>query len=137
MNAAGHDLAYSVLFGGSAVGAYDQFASAIALDTSNEAYIAGETNASDFPTKGDPSQPTCPNNCNATQGFVTKFTCDGKDLTYSSFLGGDTGNATEALGIAVDQVGDAYLTGQTETIDFPVTPAPFNLLTAGVTAMLS
>jgi hypothetical protein len=93
----------------------------IAVDATGDAYVTGFTDATDFPTR-NPLQPTlrgAPNefgtNANA---FVAKLAPDGA-LVYSTFLGGggrDAGN-----GIAVDAAGDAYVTGLTESPNFPTT----------------
>ena len=61
-------------------------------------------------------------------GFITEFNATGSALIYSSYL---TGNADDGVaGIAVDAVGDAYVTGSTYSTNFPVTPGAFQLLNA-------
>ena len=60
---------------------------------------------------------------------MTKLNPTGTELVYSTYLGGtddDQGN-----GIAVDNAGDAYVTGQTFSPDFPTTPSAFEALLAG------
>ena len=52
-------------------------------------------------------------------GFVSKWSPDGKTLIYSTYLGGSHWDAIG--GIAVDTSGNAYVTGQTVSNDFPVT----------------
>src|SRR6185503_9070018 len=56
--------------------------------------------------------------------FVTKLNATGAALVYSTFLGG--GNYDWGYGIAVDSGGNAYVTGQTSSVDFPTTPAAVN-----------
>jgi hypothetical protein len=88
---------------------------AIAVDTAFNAYITGATVSTDFPTL-DPSQKKFGGG-NA-DAFVAEINPAGTHLVYSSFLGGsstDTGG-----GIAVDLSGDAFLTGQTCSVDFPL-----------------
>jgi hypothetical protein len=56
--------------------------------------------------------------------FVLKLNSSGSALVYSTFLGGAT-DIDDALGIAVDSAGNAYVTGETGSTDFPVTPGAF------------
>jgi hypothetical protein len=94
------------------------------VDKSGDAYVTGYTTSTDFPTV-NPFQPTFGGNYDA---FVTKFDPSGSDLVYSTYLGGsgtDYGN-----GIAVDDSGDAYVTGETTSTDFP-TMNPFQPTCAG------
>jgi Beta-propeller repeat len=130
LNAAGNNLIYSTLLGGSG-GPAQQWATGCALDASNDAYVTGWTNASNFPPAGNAYLPTDPNPA-FQQGFVTQFNSTGTGLIYSSYLGG-TLQATngDGGGIAVDQVGDAYVTGSTYAIDFPVTSFVFQPSYAG------
>jgi hypothetical protein len=87
----------------------------IAVDKSGSAYVTGYTSSPDFPTL-DQYQ----TNQGATDAFVTKIdtTHSGiSSLIYSTYLGGnksDTGR-----GIAVDSSGNAYVTGETWSTDFP------------------
>ena len=64
--------------------------------------------------------PTTPNrirNCVSTDAFITKFAADGVNLVYSTCLGGTSGDFS--YGIAVDSAGQAYVTGQTSSTNFP------------------
>ncbi len=128
-NAAGNGLIYSTLLGGSLVQSNAQGSTAVALDAFNEAYVTGYTTALNFPTTPSAFQPNDPNP-NVAQAFVTQFNTAGTALVYSSFLGG-TRNESGGNGIALDQVGDAYVTGNTLAIDFPLTPLAFQPLYGG------
>ena len=129
-NGAGNNLIYSTLLGGSG-GPGQQWATRCALDASNDAYVTGWTGAPNFPPAGNAFLPNDPNPA-FQQGFVTQFNSTGTGLLYSSYLGGITGSTNGEFGaIAVDQVGDAYVTGATVAIDFPVTQFPFQPLYAG------
>jgi hypothetical protein len=62
--------------------------------------------------------------CSGTvSAFVTKIDPSGSALVYSTYLGGSSGNSGN--GIALDSSGDAYVTGYTQSTDFPVTSGAF------------
>lgn len=100
---------------------------AIAVDASGNAYVAGATNSSNFPTTpgafqttyhpGVPGTKKNPGTPNTADAFVTKLNPAGSGLVYSTFLGGS--NMDGATGIAVDAQGNAYVTGYTRSTDFP------------------
>ncbi len=119
----GSSLVYSTYLGGD----YSDEAFGVAVDFSGSAYVTGLTNSSGFPTK-NPIQASC-NNCAGSSGslfdgdaFVTKFSADGSSLVYSTYLGGSQQDVGQ--GIAVDSSGSAYVTGLTQSSDFP-TMNPF------------
>jgi hypothetical protein len=118
-NAAGTALVYSTYIGGSASDrSYD-----IAVDSSGDAYIAGQTASTDYPTTTGAFLTACPggvNGCNT--GVVTKLNSTGSALVYSTYLGGP-GNMG-ATGIAVNSSGQAYVTGATDE-SFPTTASAF------------
>ncbi len=120
-NATGTALVYSTYLGGSGSDSGD----AIAIDSSGNAYITGQTCSSDFPT-ALPLQAALKGACD---GFVAKLNAAGTSLLYSTFLGGSgIGLANPAyndgcLGIAVDSLGNAYVTGGTVSSDFPTVNA--------------
>jgi hypothetical protein len=113
-------LAYSTYLGGSNTD--DIFA--IAVDSSGNAYVTGETNSTSgtglFPTTSKSYQPSPDSICcgTQTQAFVTKLNATGTALIYSTFLG--TGN-NHGRAITLDSSGDAYITGYTGSA-FPTTP---------------
>ena len=88
----------------------------IALDSGNNAYVAGAA-ASGFVTTGGALQPTS-RSLSQTNGFVLKLNPTGATATYATFLGGS--GADRINGIAVDPYGHAYVTGGTTSTDFPV-----------------
>lgn len=107
-------LSYSTYLGGTA----DDTVNAVAVDQFGRAYATGTT-LTGFPSK-NPLQGNQPQ----TDAFVTKFFATGGGLIYSTYLGGnlfDFGNA-----IAVDRFGNAYVGGNTNSSNFPVTPGAFN-----------
>jgi hypothetical protein len=92
----------------------------IALDTAGNAYVAGATFSTDFPTpaavKGFQKGPLASNAGGAA--FVSEIDPTGTTLLYSSYIAGSTPGEI-AQGIAVDSTGKIYLTGQTLSTDFP------------------
>jgi hypothetical protein len=92
----------------------------IAIDTSANAYVTGTTCSTDFPTTLGAFQPTFAGDFGACDAFVTKLNSTGSALAYSTYLGGTGQDA--GRGIAVDTAGNAYVTGTTESADFPTTP---------------
>jgi hypothetical protein len=121
----GSKLVYSTYLGG---GGYD-WGYAIAVDTAGSAYVAGQVGSNNFPTTSLAYQTT---NHGFAQGgynsYVAKFSPDGGQLVYSTFLGvsyGETGQ-----GIAVDGAGAAYLTGVTGATGY-LTQSPYQTTNTG------
>ena len=126
LNQDGTALVYSTYLGGSND---NDSAIAIAVDESGSAYVTGQTRSDDFPSTLGAFDKTCgtvAEPCSTTRqtdAFVTKLTANGSALVYSTFLGGrilDTGRD-----IALDASGNAYVTGDTQSTDFPTTPNAF------------
>jgi hypothetical protein len=118
LNASGTALVYSTYLGGGS----DDGSGDIAIDSSGNAYITGGTNSTDFPTTPGAFD-TSLNNLNGVV-FVTKLNASGTALVYSTYLGGGDGDASS--GIAIDGSGNAYITGDTISTDFPTTPSAFD-----------
>jgi len=116
LNATGTALVYSTFLGGGD----DDFGSGIAVDAAGNAYMTGSTASADFPVTVGAFQLGFGGSFDA---FVTKLDATGAALVYSTYLGG-TGN-DDGFGIAVDAAGNAYVTGQTNSPDFPTTPGAF------------
>ena len=129
----------------------------IAVDSFGHAYVTGETWSSNyycagasnpiscctgggtgtcnFPITGDAFQST-DNASNfdnpGPNAFMTKMNLDGSGLVYSTYLGGSAAyNGDRGFAIALDSVGDAYVTGSAYSTDFPVTPAAAQTANAG------
>jgi hypothetical protein len=90
--------------------------SGIALGGTGDAYITGLTKSSDFPTTAGVFQPTLKGYSDA---YVVRLNAAGNTLIYSTYLGGSGYDGGQ--GIAVDAWGQAYITGQDESGDLPVT----------------
>jgi uncharacterized protein (TIGR03437 family) len=110
LNQAGSALVYSTYLGGSG----GDEGRSIAVDSAGSAYVTGWTNSTNFPT-ASPLQPTYRGS--SRNAFVAKLNAAGSALVYSTYLGGD--GMDTGFGIAVDSSGNAYVTGQTYSPDFP------------------
>lgn len=105
----------SSFFGGAA----RDVATAVAVDSSNEAYFTGSTWSTDFPTSVSALQPY---SAGAPDAFVAKISSAGAAVRYSTYLGGaarevalpETGSS-----IAVDSSGSAWVTGTASSFTFP------------------
>jgi hypothetical protein len=111
------DLVYSTHLGGSA----SEIESwGIAVDADGAAYVAGWTNA---------GFPTIPGSFNSEISgrydcFISKFSPDGGALVFSTYLGGSYYD--RCVDVTLDESGYAYVTGDTQSSDFPATPGAFD-----------
>ena len=122
------DGGYSTYIGGSVFDSAD----GIAVDSTGHAYVTGLTFSFDFPAVA--SNAGGPPEGDGVTAFVTKLLPDGSSAMYSNFLGGkeDTtdGPPDDAgSGIAVDWLGQAYVTGSTCSTNFPTTPGGYGPFT--------
>jgi Chitobiase/beta-hexosaminidase C-terminal domain/Bacterial Ig-like domain (group 3)/Bacterial Ig-like domain (group 1)/Beta-propeller repeat len=117
-------LVYSTYLGGTkSVGLGDQ-ALATAADNSGNAYVAGLASSSDFPTTTGAYQTTNTSASGNSRAFISKLDPTGSHLIFSTFLGGN--GPDQANGIALDSAGNIYVTGLTNSSNFPVTPGAFH-----------
>jgi hypothetical protein len=127
LSASGSSVVYATYLGGS-TDYSNNSASAIALDPSGNAYLAGSTTSLSFPTTSGAYQTVNPSNI--TTGFVAKFnpSLSGKaSLVYSTLIGPPSDAISDGSflnGIAVDSSGDAYVTCSSPT-GYPVTNGAF------------
>jgi len=130
-------LVYSTYLGGSGDDNFDglvfpgSLAGGIATDSSGNVYVTGVTLSTDFPTL-NAAYSTCASCASSNLDvFVAKYSSTGK-LVYSTYLGGSSfnypGGSNGIGGIAVDAVGDAYVTGSTTSPDFPATPGAYQTI---------
>ncbi len=117
-------LMWSTFLGGSR----EDTGAAIAVDDAGDVYVAGMTGSEDFPATpgafdttyaGGGSDPNLQGDA-----FVAKLDATGSSLVYATFLGGLTGMEF-GLALAVDDAGNAYVAGMTESGDFPTTAGAF------------
>jgi len=126
LNATGTALVYSTYIGGSG----EDRGYAIAVDGSGNAYVTGWTYSTDYDVTPGAFQTTKSTTYpSESDVFVTKLNATGTALVYSTYIGGsnsDVGNA-----IAVDGSGYAYVTGETYSTDYDVTPGAFQTTNGG------
>ncbi len=116
LNAAGTGLLYATFLGGSS----DDYGSGIAVDNTGEVYVVGATASPDFPASVGSGYDTTHNDL--FDAYVVKLNDAGTALRYATFLGGSDDDL--GLDIAVDSTNRAYVTGYTESGDFPASLGP-------------
>jgi hypothetical protein len=121
VNAAGTGLDYAGYIGGDDVFGFGyETATGIAVDGAGNAYVAGRTDATEasFPDGdgfGTLNGPDQTHNGGGTDSYLAKVNAEGTALVYAGYIGGSTGGIEEANGIAVDNAGNAYLMGNTNS----------------------
>jgi len=136
ISAAGSSLLYSTYLGGNGA---DQ-PSGVSIDSLGNIYVAGATSSENFPVANAYQATMSPNQGGlyGAYGFLTKFSPDGSSLVYSTFLGGNSNVAQSCgqstcwpmpynvtAGVAVDANGNAYVSGDTNTYNFPTTQGAY------------
>ncbi len=84
-------------------------------DSAGNVYVVGYTNSTDYPTLGGYTA----SNAGSYDIFVTKLNPTGTGLVYSTYIGGS--GTERAEGVAIDATGNAYITGYTDSTNFPTT----------------
>jgi len=108
-------LIYSTFIGGSGY----EIARSMALDNEGNVYLVGSTSSAGFPTSATAFNDTFYGPLEDV--IVLKLSADGSTLLYSTFIGG---NGTDlGYGIEVDDAGCAYITGCTDSNNFPTVNA--------------
>jgi hypothetical protein len=107
-NPSGSDLIYSTYIAGSSL----DIAYGIAVDGAGSAYLTGETSSGDFPSTIVVGGAT-----SGVRAFVLKLSPDGATIQYATHFGGI--GIEKGYDIAVDQLGNAFVTGLTSSTDFP------------------
>jgi hypothetical protein len=125
LNPLGSALNYATFLGGSG----DDYATSVRVDGNGQTYIVGNTNSTDFPVTGGAVQP---NNAGGVDAFVAALDAAGAALIYSTYMGG-SGYDT-ALGVAIDGDRAAYVTGYTQSTNFPITSNAYQPNSAGGTS---
>jgi hypothetical protein len=116
LNTTGSALIYSTYIGGSNM----DTGSNLALDNNGDVYIAGYTTSTNYPTVAGGYQVS---KDALNDAFVTKINASGTALIYSTFVGGNADDY--ATDIAIDNSGNAYISGVTGSTNFDVTTGAF------------
>jgi photosystem II stability/assembly factor-like uncharacterized protein len=122
LNPSGTRLVYSTYLGGTG----QDEGHAIAVDSSGNAYVTGGTCSRDFASN---------ELSGATDAFVAKISSSGRTLVYSRLLGGSGDDAGNSF--ALDASGNAYVAGQTDSMDFPATAGAFQAKAGGSASYMS
>jgi uncharacterized protein (TIGR03437 family) len=113
LNPTGSAAVYSVILGGRGY----SFGALVAVDPQGNAYMAGSTDAPDFPVTAGAFQKA---SAGGADVFVAKLNPLGSALVYGTLLGGRSVDLP--AGLAIDSAGNAFIVGETFSTDFPVTP---------------
>ena len=101
-------------------------ANAVAIDSSGDAFVVGNTEPTTFPVTSGAFMTS--SSSAESLAFVTELNPSGTALVYSTFLAGSNSNTTyldDAYAVAVDGSGYAYVTGTASDSDFPTTPGAY------------
>ncbi len=126
----GSSIVYSTYVGGG----NNDFATDIDVDLAGNAYVVGMTRSTDLDTtvgsvqpayNGDSGDPSF----DGGDAFLVKLAPTNGDAAYATYIGGSDDDA--AFGVAVDSLGNAYVSGATTSTDFPVSTDAFQTTFAG------
>ena len=117
---------YSTLFGGSG----DTSVTSVAFDLYGNAVVAGWTTATDLPAHGAKTK-----NSGGVDAFVAKLSAEGNQIVWCTYLGGSGDD--RAFGVAVDNSNNVYVTGWTQSTNFPVAGAIQTKLVGGRDAFVA
>lgn len=117
LNPSGSDVPFAMRFGGSG----EDRANGIALDSSGNVIVVGQTTSTNFPTINAIKSTFDPSDSCSQDGFVTKINPASIGFVFSTYLGGN--KCDRANAVATDAVGNAYVTGETDSANFPIANA--------------
>ncbi|MBM4259401.1 MAG: choice-of-anchor D domain-containing protein [Deltaproteobacteria bacterium] len=113
LNPTGTAFGYATFLGGSG----SDVGYALTVDVSSNVYVTGDTGSANFPTVSGPARLASGGSLDA---FVVKLNATGTSVGYTTFLSGNANDT--AYGIALDGSSNVYVTGDTASSNFPVTP---------------
>ncbi|HMG97376.1 MAG TPA: SBBP repeat-containing protein [Gaiellales bacterium] len=122
LNSSGSAAVYSTVFGGTGSDA----ATGIVLDTSGNAWLSGSTTSADFPVSADAADGSFNGGSDA---IIAELNASGSALPYATFLGGSQSDGASDIGR--DSAGNLYITGSTQSRDFPATTGAFDTVWNG------
>ncbi|MDX8551790.1 SBBP repeat-containing protein [Methanospirillum sp. J.3.6.1-F.2.7.3] len=125
LNSAGSSLLYSTYLGGTS----HEYGEAIAVDANRNVYVTGWTRSDNFPTTAEAYQRIGTGGGWHADVFITKLNSAGSSLLYSTYLGGTESDSGH--GIAVDVSGNTYITGTTDSTNFPTTIGAYQTVIGG------
>lgn len=114
MNSTGTNISFSTYVGGNG----DDFGRGIAIDSSGNSYVTGNTLSTNFPTTNQYQTDQTSNDA-----FILKLGSGGSTLSYSTYLGGSDDET--GYGIALDGSNNAYIVGETNSSNFPTTTGAY------------
>jgi hypothetical protein len=111
LNQAGDTIVYSTYLGGSGV----DFANAIAVDSSNQAVITGDTTSFNLPVTAGVFQPS---SAGGQDAFLARLTAEGNALSFLTYFGGN--NTDHASCVQIDPTGPILIGGGTLSTNLPL-----------------
>ena len=104
---------YSSFFGASGA---DEIRDLV-VGSNGDIYLVGVTNSTDFPTVNAYQDHLTLVGCFCDDAFVVRLSPDARTILYSTYLGGGLDDTGSSIGL--DAAGNIYLTGSTQSSDFP------------------
>jgi hypothetical protein len=122
LNASGTAPVYSTVIGGTA----SDSATGIVLDTAGDAWLSGSSSSANFPVSADAADGSFNGGADA---IIAELNSTGSALPYATFIGGSQGDSASDIGR--DSAGNLYVTGSTQSRDFPATTGAFDTIWNG------
>jgi hypothetical protein len=120
----GARLLHATYLGGSAF----EETSGLARDASGNVYLGGNTGSANFPVTANAFQRSFKGGVKNNDGFLSVLSSDLSTLRYSTYLGGSGtvgGFGDRGRAVALDSKGNAVVTGDSNSPDFPITPGVY------------
>ena len=125
LNETGGSLVFSTFVGGST----HDYGCDLVVDSQKNIYVAGDTWSSNFPTTSNAYDTT--QNGIHMDGFIFKLDSSAANMIFSTYLGGTGTTGDVCNGIDIDSNCNVYVTGQTDSSDFPKTKGAYDTTPGG------